>query len=124
MLSTTSAPVSSINMRFLNLLAGCLAVKSVEVLAATCSAGSQTINNRVCTTSCGVDRAGGDYANKYTGSFQACVNACAADTKCVTAQYHEDNGYCYFKNAANKLSNVKGTDTVDCAAPVTTTVCF
>ena len=81
-----------------------------------CSTGTSIINGRICTRSCGVDRPGGDYGRSQTGSFDACISACAADSKCVTAQYHENNQFCYFKNSRNNKSSVDGVDTVDCDA--------
>lgn len=63
------------------------------VLAANCSPGTQTINNRQCTTACNVDRPGSDYTNKKTGSLSGCITACANDPKCLAASYHEDNQY-------------------------------
>ena len=54
-----------------------------------CIAGSVTINGRKCTKLCGIDRPGGDYGLKRTDSFQGCVEACAADLECITAQYRE-----------------------------------
>jgi hypothetical protein len=78
------------------------------------------INGRQCHIQPGVDRFGGDYDRSRTGSFSGCVSACAADPQCVTAQYHEGNQYCYFKNVANSPVMASDHDTIDCdATPVT-----
>ena len=73
-----------------------------------------TLNGLQCTISCGTDRHGGDYGNQRTGNYLACASACAADSNCVTAQYNEGNGYCYFKNVANTAVSSTDTDTIDC----------
>lgn len=75
---------------------------------------SQTFSSRVCKTACGQDRAGGDLRNKYTGTFASCVAECNTEPKCATAQFREENGYCYLKDTFNALIAVDGTDTVDC----------
>jgi uncharacterized protein len=71
-----------------------LAVLSATALAtptkrSVCHAGRYTLNGQQYTVSCGLDRAGGDYANQQT-SWDGCMQACAADSTCVTAQYHEE----------------------------------
>ena len=74
--------------------------------AQSCSSVSSTQlypSGRNCKTSCSSDRAGGDYSSSYVGNFQACIDACAADSRCVTAQYHRDNGYCYLKDSTHTL---------------------
>lgn len=58
-----------------------------------------------------------DYGNQQTWSFEQCVQICAADSKCVTVQYHEDNGFCYFKNTKNAAVSINGEDTADCDPP-------
>jgi hypothetical protein len=78
-----------------------------------CNAGRQTINGVQYTPSCGMDRLGGDYGRTGQISWGQCMAACAADSQCVTAQYHEDSQYCYFKNAANQPSISSGEDTID-----------
>lgn len=78
----------------------------------TCHPGRQTINGQQYTISCGLDRVGGDYDRQQT-SWAGCIAACAADSTCVTAQYHEDNGFCYLKNAVNGPNASPGEDTVD-----------
>ena len=64
----------------------------------TCTAGSVTLNGRSGALQCGFDYPGGDYASQYTGSLVACENLCAADLKCLTAQYNKDTKYCYLKS--------------------------
>lgn len=77
----------------------------------TTSTGSVT-----CTPKCGTDRQGGDYARTQTNSFGQCIQLCGADPNCVTAQYHNSNGYCYFKNVVNAPNTDLGVQTVDCVA--------
>lgn len=67
-----------------------------------------------CKISCGVDRAGGDYSQAYLGNYLACAEACAADSKCLTAQYKEDNGYCYFKSVVNNAIASSVVDSIVC----------
>ena len=74
-----------------------------------------------CITECGVTRPGSDidhirFLPRSTG-LQKCAEACNTNTKCTTAQYRLDNGYCYLKgrtNAAKADSNVNG---VVCTRP-------
>ena len=91
-----------------------------EPAVATCQSGPVTLNGRSCNVQCGIDRPGGDYGAKFTGSFDGCMAACAADTRCLTAQYHISNGYCYLKNTRNKAVADANDDTIDCEQPVTT----
>jgi hypothetical protein len=84
--------------------------------------GPRIINGRTCTVQCGIDRRGGDYGRAYTGSFEGCVQACAANSICVTAQYHGKTGWCYLKNSRNRAETNVNDDTVDCESkPATTT---
>ena len=59
-------------------------------------------------------------------SFDGCIAACGADATCQTAQYHENNGYCYLKNSVNGAIQASGEDTVDlgsvCQQSTTVTV--
>lgn len=79
-----------------------------------CNSGPQTINGVTCNVKCGQDSRGGDYASSYTGNYLACASACSADSNCVTAQYNEENGYCYRKNAINGFEASSNTDSVVC----------
>ena len=74
------------------------------------------INGRQCHVQPGVDRLGGDYDRSGTGTFTHCTEACAADPKCVTAQFHEATGVCYFKDSSNPVVYVSDHNTVDCDA--------
>jgi hypothetical protein len=78
-----------------------------------CHAGQNTINGQLYTTSCGLDRVGGDYGREGPVSWSQCQSDCAADSTCVTAQYHEDNQFCYFKNVVNGGQVSSGEDTID-----------
>ena len=93
----------------------------IAVSSAQCQNRVQTINGRTCKTTCGIDRPGGDYDRSHTDSFDGCVQACAADSRCVTAQYHRDNGFCYFKKTSNGAVSDKNDDTVDCGPKAQTT---
>lgn len=67
-----------------------------------CHPGRQTIDGVQYTISCGLDRLGGDYDRDGPTTWDQCIAECAADAKCVTAQYHEDDSkFCYFKNTVN-----------------------
>jgi hypothetical protein len=94
-----------------------LALLSATTLAtptkrSICNAGRKTINGQEYTVSCGMDRLGGDYARQQS-SWDDCISACGADSTCLTAQYHEDSGWCYLKNSVNPPVASSGEDTVD-----------
>lgn len=70
--------------------------------------------SRTLTLSCGMDFYGGDFANRYTESLEACTQACAASTECVAASFvgGKGAGTCYLKstkNNGNVNDNVNGT---------------
>ena len=92
----------------------------------TCRQDTKIIADRTCQTSCGTDRPGGNIAQSYTGTWDACVQACGAEPNCVSAQYVADNGFCYLKGVRNNLVTNSNVDTVDCdssvSSPVTPTV--
>lgn len=107
---------SLVNLALFAAVASALPAGDLFSRANECSAGpaSTTFASRVCNTSCGRDRAGGDLRAKYTGTFAACVMECDQDINCATAQFREETGYCYLKNTVNALVPGNGTDTVDC----------
>lgn len=70
--------------------------------------------SRTLTLSCGMDFYGGDFANQYTESLEACTQACAASTECLAASFvgGKGAGTCYLKSLKNDGSvndNVDGT---------------
>lgn len=74
---------------------------------------SYSDGSRTLTLSCGMDFYGGDFANQYASSFQACTQACAVSTECVAASFvgGKGAGTCYLKsmkNNGNVNSNVDG----------------
>ena len=76
----------------------------------SCTPGAITANGRQCTIECGTDHAGGDYSAMSVSNFQACIDACTADSACQTAQYLTTNSYCYLKNS---LGDPSSSDTVN-----------
>lgn len=107
-----------------------IAVTSRETSTPTPGSGQQTCpasfscpaNNgcsyndgsRTLVLSCGTDFYGGDYANQYAESLEACTQACAADTQCAAASFVGGTGAgtCYLKGTKNGGSindNVNGT---------------
>lgn len=87
---------------------------------AQCVAGPTTVNGRSCSVTCGLDRPGGDYGLVHTGTFDGCIQACGADAKCVTAQFHADNGFCYLKDTSNNGVSDENNYTVDCSPAAST----
>lgn len=94
-----------------------------------CTPTTQTISGRTCNLSCGTDRPGGDFSSVRTSSINGCIQACATEARCLTAQYVESSGYCYLKNLVSQAAAAEGVDTVDCSTatassctPLTTTV--
>jgi len=86
--------------------------------AAQCTPGTRNIGDTTCTISCNTDRSGGGtYATMQTGTFEGCIQACAAENPCVTATYNEDTKFCYLKNTVNPSYTNARQDTVDCAQP-------
>ena len=83
-------------------------------LGVGCQSGTQTFNGVQCTITCSQDSHGGNYAASYVGNFLGCAQACSADSNCKTAQYNEENGYCYLKNAINGFVSSDNTDSVVC----------
>ena len=74
---------------------------------------SYTDGSRTLVLSCGVDFYGGDYANQYAESLQACTQACAADKQCAAASFVGGKvaGTCYLKETKSGASindNVNG----------------
>lgn len=97
------------------------ATSSTTAPAPSCTTGSRIVNNRACWVSCNVTRPGGNYKESRTGSRDACINLCASTPECTTAQYRNDNLFCYLKNVRNQavVSNV--ADTIDCDLDYTPT---
>ena len=108
--------------QYLRVLSVVLSLAAPAVHAVACSDTSVTTldNGHVCTPTCGQDRAGGDYANQYTGSYSDCLALCGNDPKCSTAQYHQISGFCYLKSTVNPLVASTLDDTADCCPSVST----
>lgn len=102
------------------LILSVLAIANV-VSADTCSAGTQTVNGRQCTTTCNSDRPGGDYASMQTSTYIGCIEACASQSLCVSATYNENSGFCYLKRSLNSAQYSYGNDLVDCSAAPSST---
>ena len=73
----------------------------------SCTDGSRTL-----ILSCGIDFYGGDFANQYAASLQACTQACAGDAQCVAASFvgGKRDGTCYLKSTKNGGSSNDGVD--------------
>ena len=73
---------------------------------------SYTDGSRTLTLTCGVDFYGGDFANQYAASLQACTQACAGDAQCVAASFvgGKGAGTCYLKNTKNGGSSNDNVD--------------
>ena len=91
-----------------------VAAATLQVRDSTCTSGSVTSNGRNCTVSCGLDHPGGDYSSMYIADFQTCISTCVGDQKCATAQYSQQNSYCYLKNATNPAQTRSGVNSVVC----------
>ena len=76
--------------------------------------GARFVNNRACWVTCSVTRPGGNFKQAHTESVDACLQYCAADPQCYTAQYREDNGFCYLKTVRNQAVVSSTADTIDC----------
>lgn len=98
-----------------------LAVSATAPQLSMCTPGDRIINGHTCIVRCNTGRPGGDYKSAKTGSFEACIQQCAADPVCVTAQYHKDDGFCYFKNKSNNSKAGNNHDVVDCGPKATST---
>jgi hypothetical protein len=61
-----------------------------------------------------MDRSGGDYKQQQTWTQDACMQACAADLECVSAQFVATTGYYYMKSASNALTTNDDVQTIDC----------
>jgi hypothetical protein len=94
---------------------------TVDLGSACKESTTVSLNGVQCSIECGIDRHGGDYSQVNAGNYLACASACAADSKCVTAQYNEGNGYCYLKNADNGQVSSTDTDSIVCVRSGTTT---
>ncbi|KAF2207325.1 hypothetical protein CERZMDRAFT_107853 [Cercospora zeae-maydis SCOH1-5] len=101
-------------LKSLSLLACLLVASDAAVIKRSeCRAGQTTIDGQQFTTQCDVDRAGNNFGEPIQTSASGCRAACAADTNCVTGNYHSSNGFCYLKNSQNQLSIEQGTYTYD-----------
>lgn len=97
------------------------AATTTAAVTPACTSGSRILNNRACWVSCGITRPGGNYKQSQTKSLDACIQLCAADAQCTTAQYREDNLFCYMKNVRNSAATSTVADTVDCDVDYTPT---
>lgn len=79
-----------------------------------CKSGSYSINGKVCVVKCDHDRPGGDYGALRTDNFEQCLEKCAADKQCQSADYVKQTGYCYLKKNRKNLIQKHGVDNVDC----------
>ena len=91
-----------------------LAAATLRVRDSTCTSGPVSSNGRNCTVSCGLDHPGGDYSSMYTADFQTCIDTCVGDQKCATAQYSQQNSYCYLKKATNLATTSSNVNSVVC----------
>lgn len=88
----------SISTKYLLYVKTCanLYIQSSPIAQPTCSAG-KTFPGTTCTQECGTDRPGFDYnainllSLSTAEGFKACAKACSQDSKCLTAQYAENN---------------------------------
>ena len=87
----------------------------------TCSTGftcpgddgcSYTDGSRTLTLACGIDFYGGDFANEYSASLEACTQSCASNAQCVAAPFvgGKGAGQCYLKDAKNGGSRNDNVD--------------
>ncbi|KPI45005.1 uncharacterized protein AB675_2387 [Cyphellophora attinorum] len=93
------------------LIAAVLSITTTAAAQCAPGAGPRIINGRTCTVQCGIDRRGGDYDRAYTGTFEGCIQLCAAASTCVTAQYHGKTGWCYLKDSRNPAETNVDDDT-------------
>jgi hypothetical protein len=82
----------------------------------TCHSG-ETISGTTCTQECNTDRFGGDFHSIQVASVQECALACNQDDRCLTAQYHNGNHFCYLKSALNGPQNSDVVDGIVCRQP-------
>lgn len=96
----------------------CTPAPALEERAAGCPKGG-TIDGRQCTTKCGVDHPGANIAAQPAANFKACIQACAANPECATAQFLTTNSYCYLKGPAIPAAQANpNVDSVICAGAV------
>ncbi|KAK6442384.1 hypothetical protein LTR95_001366 [Oleoguttula sp. CCFEE 5521] len=82
-----------------------------------CPAGNGTaytdLNGRAYRIWCDVDSQPGSYRGTAEASFQACINACDADTRCGAVGFNPDpagDGGCYFKTGSATLQTSIGQE--------------
>ncbi|KAK6431175.1 hypothetical protein LTR95_012663 [Oleoguttula sp. CCFEE 5521] len=101
-----------------------------------CPGGNGTaytdLNGRAYRIWCDVDSQPGSYRGTAEASFQACINACDADTRCGAVGFNPDPdgaGGCYFKTGSTSLQTSIGQELAiyipaqSGAAPVSADLC-
>ena len=86
--------------------------QAISSLAQSCTNGASVTT--ICTAECSTDRPGFDYQALQVSDFEACATACSSDARCFTAQYRQDNGFCYLKNAISGAVSDSNVDSVVC----------